>query len=136
MQREIKFRAWDKKQKAFINGFNMIGFSTGQGAPKRKLQRFSDYWDMEDVVLMQYAGLHDKNDKEIYEGDIIDKSYISPLNGEMVIQRYIIEWHNGIFKAVFIKDKPYYDRYLWMEFKEVEVIGNIYENPELLEVSQ
>ena len=69
--REIKFRAWDKENKWFINGFNMFGFSTGQGAPTKFLQRFNDKWKIEDVIIQQYTGLKDKNGKEIYDGDIV-----------------------------------------------------------------
>ena len=124
MQREIKLRAWDKKQKSFINGFNMIGFSTGQGAPKRKLQRFDTYWDEEEVVIMQYTGLKDKNGKEIYEGDIVKF-------GEDEIPYEVYRHDSGSFDAKGLS--------LWEwisengEENEWEVIGNTHDNPELLQ---
>ena len=127
MQREIKFRAWDKKQKSFINGFNMIGFSTGQGAPKRKLQRFDTYWDEEEVVIMQYTGLKDKNGKEIYEGDIciVSLSYF-----KIKDEKATVIFHNGAFQFQYGCEKFFSKPHdAW---DKVEVIGNIHDNPELL----
>lgn len=80
-----------------------------------------------------YTGFKDKNTKKIFDGDIVDDSYISPLSGITVIQRYIIEWENGNYKMKFIKNKPQYNRFLWMKNRDIEVIGNIYDNPELKE---
>jgi uncharacterized phage protein (TIGR01671 family) len=154
MQREIKFRAWDKKQKAFINGFNMVGFSTGQGAPKRKLQRFSSYWDEEEVELMQYTGLKDKNGKEIYDGDILQvetawyKAKITPTQGEDETDAIFGYRRNGITYWT-VEHKIFTSRVGFMIYgidrrfhkvltpnmiynNKAEVIGNIYENPELL----
>lgn len=122
MQREIKFRAWDLKQKAFINGFNMIGFSTGQGAPNKKLQRFSDYWDLDNIKLMQYTGLKDKNGKEIYEGDILkERTFKYPL---------VVTWSKEEcgFMAVSTKTEQEYSVNSWA----FEIIGNICENTELI----
>jgi uncharacterized phage protein (TIGR01671 family) len=138
MSREIKFRAWDKKQKAFINGFNMIGFSTGQGAPNKKLQRFSDYWDLEDVELMQYTGLKDKNRKEIYEGDVIPYHFNRITVGTVKYGEYhnpfdsdnhgghigfYLEWNDE--NSLLRVDLGY-----WI--KVSEIIGNTHENPELV----
>jgi len=129
--REIKFRAWDKQTR---NWCELYTVDNAVEWYNRKHSIFRGFFDRH-IILMQYTGLKDKNGKEIYEGDIIDKSYTNPLNGELVIQRYIIKWHNGMYKAVFIKDKPYYDRCLWMEYKDTEVIGNVFDNPELLEAN-
>ena len=109
--KEIKFRAWDKENKKF-NYFDL-----------------TDLWhDMADGncddETMQYTGLKDKNGKEIYEGDIVkidndtiqEISYWTERKYMKNIKQKIREFI-GIYQA-FIKQR------------KVEVVGNIYENPE------
>ncbi len=72
MNREIKFRIWDTENKEMLKVQELDFEPTFYGG--RILIRpdqYSDYFDAEDMILMQYTGLHDKNGKEIYEGDII-----------------------------------------------------------------
>ena len=78
-------------------------------------------WDA-DTITVQYTGLKDKNGKEIYEGDIIKICYGS---GFELIQTEVI------FKDGSFRDN--YFRYVLPESKEMEIIGNIYETPNLLE---
>jgi uncharacterized phage protein (TIGR01671 family) len=121
--RKIRFRAWDIKRKGFINGFNMIGFGTGQGSPDEKLQRFSDYWNEGDFILQQFTGLYDAVGKPIFEGDIWQ-------HGKDGSKRVWVwkEEYAGFVPACrgsFIVSITY-------EFaKQGVVIGNIYQNPEL-----
>jgi uncharacterized phage protein (TIGR01671 family) len=111
--REIKFRAWDKEKKRMST---MYGFSLGiQG------NITADYGN----VLMQYTGLHDKNGTEIFEGDIV----VDKENGELLQ----VKWNRGAWECW----KCEYDDYIDLLFElnnYIEVIGNIYQNPELLEV--
>jgi len=114
MNREIKFRAWDldKKQMNFciFVGIGKIFNMTKFFKPKEELKN---------SVLMQYTGLIDINGKEIYEGDIV-KSYGG-------IFRSTVEFKNGIFEPFNASDNcSFYAN-------ECEIIGNVYENPELLE---
>ena len=119
--REIKFRAWDKHTKRMWQWDEHNAFSTGRGSIK---EWFTD----QDLCIMQFTGLKDKNGKEVYEGDVITC---------YAVQR---ETHDAIEKHEKIEVK-YSDGYFypfgyncgWRSYvDDIEVIGNIYENPELL----
>ena len=122
MNREIKFSAWQKWHEYmftpdyidFINGNIIIGEHDGD----------SRY---EDIPLMQYTGLKDKNGKEIYEGDVLSNS-----TGKI---DKVIFYENGFFgksKSNMGKNHYWYNPLCADYIKNKEVIGNIYENPELL----
>lgn len=119
--REIKFRAWDKKNKQW----EYPDYITMDGEPMwfdREDGTIEDY-SFTDIVLMQYTGLKDKNEKEIYEGDILQ-------NGK---EKFTIENELGNNCGecfdVWGWDMPADENAisLWWE-----VIGNIYENPNLV----
>lgn len=82
---------------------------------------------MELVKIMQYTGLTDKNGKEIYEGDIVKDLAVLPEDEE---RDYIsvVEFKWGSF-LIYDKEK---EKYNTVAHSTLEVIGNIYENPELL----
>lgn len=81
------------------------------------------YRKNEKYKIMQYTGLHDKNGKEIYEGDIVKANFF---NKEITGK---IEFAFGAF---FVTGSAVSDNQMFI-FSDYEVIGNIYENPELLE---
>ena len=123
MNREIKFRAWDKHLQCFILDLEFLsqGHWNMDGEPVFIAEcEAGDYHGCEDAfednfILQQYTGLKDKNDKEIYEGDII-------------------KLHNGhTIKVEFYIEENELDcsGYMFSSFG-CEVIGNIFENPELL----
>ncbi|AYC51957.1 YopX family protein [Bacillus licheniformis] len=125
--REIKFRAWNAPLKKMeYDSLNAIGFDGRVYYGNADITGFFEN-------IMQYTGLKDKNGREIYEKDIAEESYINPMTGKKVVDRYVIEWENGIHKMKYIGNQKGKDRYLWMRFNEVEVIGDVYRNPELLE---
>lgn len=131
MSRDIKFRAWDNKEKKWLMGYeypNLGGFSMfgecmlmeeWSGILNRFILQQKDRTP-EDLILMQYTGLFDKNLKDIYEGDVI---------------RYKIKKSIVTCEVAFIKYGwyPFFDKaYMIDEADWIEVIGNIYQNPGLL----
>jgi len=120
--REIKFRAWLKEERKMVNvetlfiGINRLCF----GNSKTEDLFFRDF---EEVELMQYTGLKDKNGKEIYEGDIYHV-------GDKNI-RYLVVWFDSGFEGKQLRSTSYAGLKSWA--KDIEILGNIYENPELLE---
>jgi hypothetical protein len=115
--REIKFRCWDKIEKKM-----WIPIINEKGIPCKKhpLTRLLIVMDGELLdPIMQYTGLKDKNGKEIYEGDIVKNS-----SGELGE----IKWINKI--SSFEVDMFILGRQCMQD--NLEIIGNIYEDPELL----
>ncbi|MCY8126212.1 YopX family protein [Bacillus spizizenii] len=85
------------------------------------------------AVLMWGTGLKDKKGKDIYQKDITEESYIHPMSKENIIDRYVIERKNGFDRMEHVSGKEGFYRHLWLRSDEVEVIGDVYRNPELLE---
>ena len=120
--REIKFRAWDTVMNKVLN----------LGDCKISIDLFGGIYDDEETpprdvtyrtILMQYTGLKDKNGVEIYEGDILSGNWI-------------VVWHEAGF---YLHIPKLFSDTLYMPMSEKlegEVIGNIYENPNLLEQSR
>ena len=108
--RKFKFRAWDKVYKHFHEGDLLRDYVLG------------DFVDNPEYEVTQYTGLVDKNGKEIYEGDIYSAVSVSGLVGIVLYKkgRVVILSEDG-------NDYP-------ITLYRGQVIGNIYENPELLEV--
>ncbi|WBF77447.1 YopX family protein [Lacticaseibacillus rhamnosus] len=130
MKREIKFRAYSSHNHKMYPVSNIewdidgrIWVTADDG--KNGIELID-----EEAHLMQYAGLEDKNGREIYEGDVLDiglrnqdgKPIIAPVSYETYAAGYVLDnGGNGIWQRLT---------------KECEVIGNTFENPELLEGKQ
>lgn len=110
--REIKFRAWIKKDERMESCISINPFHIGD------CDRF--LWKHEEVELMQFTGLKDKNGNEIYEGDII-RSYND--FGDSFEDLSIVIWN---------QEGASFDGVVVYDIKNEEIIGNIHENPELL----
>lgn len=107
MNREIKFRAWDGKDMVYCPFSPYNNDTVDINEQFRCLQ-------VNGLKLMQFTGLHDRNGKEIYEGDILE---FASFGG-----RYTVEYKvalMGFFPAEAARN-------------QCEIIGNIYENPDLL----
>lgn len=111
MEREIKFRAWSRENKIMV---------TCNQVPVGMLNKYDD-------PVMQFTGLLDKNGKEIFEGDIIKNKWGH--NVEVKIEEIThSDWEDSF--AGFGFGMPTHDIEDYK--KEIEIIGNIYENPELI----
>ena len=138
--RELKFRAWDKNAEYMVYSDNhdddyfwhigetgiyvqwydpVIVKLTPDGAIE------SSGWTDADCIIMQYTGIKDKNGNEIYEGDIVQYPEYYFYDHLMPAGIEVIEWDGNGFNEL-----------LWFGYGNypawIEVIGNIYENPELI----
>ena len=114
MAREIKFRAYDITNKTMINRLSPVWFE-------------ENYWQDDDFevcanncgfTLMQYTGLKDKNGREIYEGDIVEWQAGTGRYKELRTCRAEVKFENQKYNV-------------WLSDAMI-IVGNIYENPELL----
>jgi len=123
----LRFRAWDKETKT-MNGMAEIYRNRNQEIELRPRD--------EDIILMQSTGLKDKNGKEIFEGDVIaievDDTGM-PINARVfqnskigVLMFHVFEDNEDVPMVELLEDNSV----------AFEIIGNIYENPELLEVAE
>ena len=123
-----KFRAWDSsKKEMFTDTFAITESGQVVVVEQESVASPPDYVFVEHLVIMQSTGLHDKNGKEIFEGDIVKMAkdvYSDPTYYEIVRHR------GGAYRF----ESNQHGCELWLRHTNCEVIGNIYENPELLEV--
>lgn len=134
-----KFRAWIKPEKQMIEEDDLldIDYDTEQimtqqvyfvdGLPD---DRDLKYHDFEDVELMQSTGLLDKNGQEIFVKDIVDYKG----------RKAIVKWHGSYASFIYIFVDELQKRVadwkpLYLSYYRFEVVGNVYQNPELLEAN-
>ena len=123
-----KYRAWDKETQTMLD-VSLIDF--------KKSVLVGDHWEFgetnfinfDDVNLMQSTGLFDKNGKEIFEKDILD------YNGRKVI----VKWHGSYASFIYefvdeLQNRKTEWKPLYLSYYHFKIIGNVYQNPELLEL--
>ena len=132
-----KFRAWDSVEKKFVEHF----FITDNGLICNMEKPTSGYnspipIEKSELILIQSTGLVDKNGKEIFEGDVIAievDDTETPINAKVsqnskigVLMFHVFEDNEDVPMVELLEDNSV----------AFEIIGNIYENPELLEVTE
>lgn len=149
MSREVKFRIWDKTSNRMLyqDNFERVELDT-----KNKMVSLVrsetiessyvlDYEDGIEAEIMQYTGFKDVKGKEIYEGDILHVTKVSMCGVDKYnVAEYNtdVRWEDGAFVIKGDADVDCYDTWLASYNNpdspqiEIEVIGKIYENPELL----
>jgi uncharacterized phage protein (TIGR01671 family) len=129
MNRIIKFRVWDKQNNEMV-----------QWADVRETELLDDAFDGKDAVAMQFTGLKDKKEWEIYEGDILQVKIcddIIPANNRKAMAT--VEWSDlyGAWRVRCSQGDSYYfglKENCWVDNGNCKVVGNVFQNPELLNV--
>ena len=130
MRKEIRFRAWHKRlgkmyliyHSSILDGrLTLCGLTSKRTFKEDGIIRTDEQKNVlgSKLEIMQFTGVRDKLGKEIYEGDIV-RLYFKGRGYEV----HVVEFFSGIFKPLDWIDNE--------DFIRIEVIGNIYENPELL----
>ena len=132
--RELKFRVWHKKYKFFIGWerFGYLGYAIQTNGDLIHLSGQYPVYNLnkEDYEIQQYTGLKDKNGKEIYEGYLLKYT----MNLPTLLEIY---WNNQSAKFN-TKVRPLHHKMIYMgpvpidKVNNYEIIGNIFENPELI----
>ena len=135
MNREIKFRAYDKEDErmTYFDDEDYLYHCPFILRLEQVFKKDSNYDDYEDfeykdvtdkIELMQYTGLHDKNGKEIYEGDILKSIQWNNI--------YLVKYTGTAFYLYRKGNNGFNKITTWNNAEKSEIIGNIYDNLELL----
>ena len=123
----LKYRVWDKELQTMLD-VSLIDFKKRVLVGEHWKFGETNFMSFDDIKLMQSTGLKDKNGKEVFIGDIIKCTRGCPH------EVYLVKEYGGTYiggmPAIYLKGIR--EGYAWTEHEEI--IGNIYENPELLEV--
>ena len=123
MSRELKFRAWDKKDGEMLEVHELYFVENSNKFGKGILDEHNDFHPLNEIDLMQFTGLLDKNGKEIYESGVLKIYYEG--NQRSYLKK--VKWLNDPI------NKGRWDALDNCVFTSCEVVGNIfYENPELI----
>lgn len=129
--REIKFRLWDKEIKKMKTPLSPVWFEENYWND----DNFANCAERCGCILMQFTGMIDKHGKEVYEGDILRFDVMTDYGLLQMLGK--MEWNNSLFQFGVSATSPLESMPPHVVIKESEmgrpeVIGNVYENPEIL----
>ena len=128
-----KYRAWDSaKKEMFKDTFAITESGQVVVVEQESVASFPDYVFVEHLVIMQSTGLVDRDGKIIFEGDVVQFEDCYTETDFLYVNTGIVEWSQGSF-TITNRDSVEMGDLLDGEFLDVIIIGNVYENPELLE---
>ena len=129
-----KFRAWDSaKKEMFKDTFAITESGQVVVVEQEDVMSPPDYVFVNHLVIMQSTGLFDKNNKEIFEGDVVRQVRTQPTTENEIIIG-VVTMLEGAW--LIMNDGEQLASQLWSETDENEIIGNVYENKDILEVKE
>lgn len=127
MKRTIEFKAFSKSTKKIYNVVCIDFYCENIIVNDNNEPEHSNWIDLSDFILLQYTDLRDKIDKRIFEGDVVEN------NDYEYGYRGVIIYENACFWIhIYGHEQAEDTLYLLDENEQIEIIGNIYTNPELL----
>jgi len=139
MSREIKFKAWDRRKKLMLIPTAVTSFRISFNG---EIWFEDELLDNDDLILRQYTGIKDKNDDEIYEGDILGIPIRCFNQGNVEttdVQKMIVECKIGDVSQTYGHGHHGEDKFSGFRLDgyyggadKWEIIGNIHQNPELI----
>ena len=127
-----KYRVWDKELQTMLD-VSLIDFKKGVLVDEHWEFGETNFMSFDEIVLMESTGLFDKNNKEIFEGDVVRQVRTQPTTENETITG-VVTMIEGAW--LIMNDNEQLASYLWSETDENEIIGNIYENKDILEVKE
>ena len=124
-----KYRVWDKELQTMLD-VSLIDFKKGVLVGEHWKFGETNFMNFDEIKLMQSTGLKDKNGQEIFEGDVVRQVRTQPTTENEIIIG-VVTMIEGAW--LIMNDGEQLASYLWSETDINEIIGNIYENSELLE---
>lgn len=129
-----KFRAWDSaKKEMFKDTFAITESGQVVVVEQEDVMSPPDYVFVNHLVIMQSTGLFDKNNKEIFEGDVVRQVRTQPTTENEIIIG-VVTMLEGAW--LIMNDGEQLASQLWSETDENEIIGNVCENEDILEVKE